>query len=123
MPAEFPSRICQIIARKQWMTCRKYAEKRREHEELRGGRCRGHTGGAQGTGAEHRPGVYGRAGRENGREGAKERERKLARGSRNCESAKRGWDTVKGRVLGRAEGAICQTGPGRAENARARSER
>lgn len=30
MPAEFPSRICQIIARKQWMSCRKYAEKRRE---------------------------------------------------------------------------------------------
>lgn len=41
MPAEFPSRICQIIARKQWMSCRKYAEKRREYEELHGGRYRG----------------------------------------------------------------------------------
>ena len=30
MPAEFPSRICQIIARKQWMACSKYAKKRRE---------------------------------------------------------------------------------------------
>lgn len=51
------------------------------------------------------------------------RAEKRARGSRERESAKRGWDTAKGRVLGRAEGAICQTGPGRAENARARSER
>lgn len=41
MPAEFPSRICQIIARKQWMSCRKYAEKRREYGELHGGRYRG----------------------------------------------------------------------------------
>lgn len=46
MPAEFPSRICQIIAGKQWMSCRKYAGKRREYEELRGGRYRGHTEGA-----------------------------------------------------------------------------
>ena len=30
MPTEFPSRICQIIARKQWMACSKYARKRRE---------------------------------------------------------------------------------------------
>lgn len=66
--------------------------------------------------------MEGRAEKTGARE-PKERERKLARGSRNCESAKRGWDTAKGRVLGRTEGAICQTGPGRAENARARSER
>lgn len=30
VPAEFPSRICQIIVRKQWMACSKYARKRRE---------------------------------------------------------------------------------------------
>ena len=46
MPAEFPSRICQIIARKQWMSCRKYAAKRREYGELHGGRYRGFAGGA-----------------------------------------------------------------------------
>ena len=46
MPAEFPSRICQIIAGKQWMSCRKYVEKRREYGELRGGRYRGFAGGA-----------------------------------------------------------------------------
>lgn len=72
---------------------------------------------------QHKPGyIEGWAEKTDARE-PRERERKLTRGSRNCESAKRGWDTVKGRVLGRAEGAICQTGPGRAENARARSER
>ena len=66
--------------------------------------------------------MEGRAEKTGARE-PKERERKLTRGSRNCESVKRGWDTAEGRVLGRAEGAICQTEPGRAENARARSER
>lgn len=123
MPAEFPSRICQIIARKQWMTCRKYAGKRRECGDC----VADATGGIQEAPKERArntgPGyMEGRAEKTGARE-PKERERKLARGSRNCESAKRGWDTVKGRVLGRAEGAICQTGPGRAENARARSER
>lgn len=123
MPAEFPSRICQIIARKQWMACRKYAEKRRECGDC----VADATGGIQEAPKERArntgPGyMEGRAEKTGARE-PKERERKLARGSRNCESAKRGWDTAKGRVLGRAEGAICQTGPGRAENARARSER
>lgn len=66
--------------------------------------------------------MEGRAEKTGARE-PKERERKLARGSRRSESAKRGWDTAKGRVLGRGEGAICQTGPGRAENARTQSER
>ena len=66
--------------------------------------------------------MEGRAEKTGARE-PKERERKMTRGSRNYESAKRGWDMTKGRVLGRTEGTIRRTGSGRAENARARSER
>lgn len=67
--------------------------------------------------------VYGRADRETGAREPKKRERKPTRGSRNCESAKRGWGMAKGRVLGRTEGTIRQTGSGRTENERARSGR
>ena len=70
MPAEFPSRICQIIAGKQWMSCRKYVEKRREYGELRGGRCRGVYRGRLRSGRATQARVYRRVGRENRREGA-----------------------------------------------------
>ena len=50
--------------------------------------------------------------REMGSREPKEQEGKPTWGSRNCESAKRGWGMVKGRVLGRTEGTIRRTGSG-----------
>ena len=86
MPAEFPSRICQIIARKQWMSCRKSAEKRRKYEELRGGRYRGVYRGRLRSGrATQARGIW------------KGGPRKRARGSRR--SGKESW--LEGAVIAR----------------------
>lgn len=48
--------------------------------------------------------------RETGSREPKEWERKPTRGSRNCESAKRGWGMVKGRVLGRPKEPYARRG-------------
>ena len=81
MPVEFPSRICQIIARKQWMACSKYARKRREcgdcmadstgglRGRLRSGR-RTQAGYMEGR-TEKRARGSRRSGKESGLEGAK----------------------------------------------------